>query len=737
MKKTPPVKSPLAALAAVICICANPEPAPAAPVQASGADDFVASTAVVTQWAKPDANNKAYVGVYMSKFDELSGLLIDSGIRHIRDTGNSDDFIKKIQRLADAGVKSVITLSPAAGIRPGPDYWAQAPKYNNASTSIYNIDDFIRRAGRDAVAYVEMNSSLDTAARRSATFWHPSDTATLSDSPSSEFYYINYIKAATATVKARLAADPALADIPLIGPSFTTIATGDGSAYAAAGDLGESVDFSNIQHYYLGLEPETATERGVDFAVENASEVQAPGGGRAVTEGGESHVNGTQKNIWPPVVQGRYVPRYYLAHFLKGFSLIAAQELVDVDWTHATTPPGPTTVKADNFGLIQNDLTPKPAYTAMKNLLSVLKDPGPAFEAGPLDYAMTGATDNVCAALFQKRNGDFYLCLWLGLASYNPVSGDMSDNPPQTVSITVPESIQGARVFTLDDAGVMTAADTPISAGAVSVSVTDRVTIVRLSATAAGGAASVPAGLRTDRAGGQITLKWAPVFEAASYIIKRATAADGAFEIIASGVTATEYVDTDVTDGAAVYYTVTAAAPGGESAASAPVSAVPYKPIIDNMESAPAVTKVGAWNTSLSPSYSTNFPADYYGTNTVIDNSSPKTQKSFTFTPAISAAGAYDVYSRWTASGNRADNIPIDITHADGTFTTTVNQKVNGGAWILLGTFNFDTGASGNLTIRNDNTIAGSVVVADAVRFDIAPPRPPAGLTATAGTPPV
>jgi sugar lactone lactonase YvrE/fibronectin type 3 domain-containing protein len=748
MKKTHPAKLAWTLPAAALCACIITVPqVAAAPAPATHSDSFVASTAVATHWRKGGSTTSPFPDVYMAKFDQLADLLVDSGIRHIRDTGSSDDFIKRIQWLADAGVKSIITIHPAAGLRPDPNYWAAGEAYGNTVTPVYNIDDFIRKAGRDTVAFVEMNNELDMASQRIATRWHPGDTATLSDDPASDSYYINYIKAATASAKARLAADPALADIPLIGPSFQTPevapVTEANSNYLKAGDLGAHVDYSNVHHYYLGREPETGTIRGIDFALENCAQVQAPGKGVIATEGGAPTVAGASPQVWPPVVQGRYMPRYYLAHFLKGFTVAAAYELVDEGWNVSVDPPAPTTEREQNFGLIQNNLAPKPAYHAVKNMLSVLKDPGPAFAAGTLDYTMTGATDNVCSALFQKRNGDFYLCLWLGISSYNNTTdGAIFNNPPQTVSLALPASIQGARIFTLDDTGAMTAADASIAGGALGVVVTDRVTIVRLSATASGGAASAPAGLRATPAAGQITLKWAPVFEAGSYIIKRAAAADGVDTTVSSGITATEYTDTGLTDGAPVYYTVTAVAPGGESASSAPVSAVPFKSIIDNLDGAPFVTLTGAWTTSVSqPFGNTKFPLDSYGTNYLHDGNASKGGKSAAFTPAIAAAaGGYDVYIRWVAHPNRPNNVLVEITDTAGTHSVTVNQKANSGTWMLLGTYDFAAGAAGaagGVVIKNDGTAAGTYVVADAVRFVLVKPRPPAGLVATSGGPPL
>ncbi|AWI09961.1 putative Ig domain-containing protein [Ereboglobus luteus] len=715
-------------LTVVAALCAGTiAPLAADPVQAVQADAFVASTAVATHWRKGGSATNPFPDVYMTKFDELSSLVIDSGIRHIRDTGSTPDFIKKIQMLSDAGVKSIITIHPAAGIRPNSLYWAAG--------AAYSVDDYVRVVGRDVIAYLEMNNELDMASQRSATYWRPNDTVTLSDDPESANYYINYIKAATADAKASLAAsgDGSIASVPLIGPSFATTEKGPNSSYTRAGDLSQHVDFSNIHHYYLGREPETSTIRGIDYVVENCAREQAPGKGMIATEGGESTIAGTSKQIWPAVIQGRYMPRYFLTHFLKGFTVTAAYELVD----ESRGASVPNTNKEDNFGLIKNDLTPKPAYHAVKNMLSVLKDPGPSFEPATLDYAMSGGTDNVNTAFFQKRNGDFYLCLWLGVSSYDSTGdGSIFDNPPQSVTLALPAEIQSARIFILDDTGAMTSAAASIAGNAITVSVTDRVTIVRLSATSNGGEASMPTGLRAAPASGQIALKWAPVFEATSYTVKRASSASGPFTVVASGLASPEYTDTGLTDGTTVYYKVTATAPGGESVESVHIAATPFKPIIDNADGLPEVTLNGAWTASTAaPFGNNNFPVDYYNTNFIHDGNTAKGTKSVVFTPTITTAGNYNVYIRWTATSGRSNNTPVEVTDSEGTHQYTVNQRINSGTWVLLGTFKFAAGATGNVTIKNDST--NGHVIADAVRLVLDMPRSPAGLTASTDAPPV
>lgn len=66
---------------------------------------------------------------------------------------------------------------------------------------------------------------------------------------------------------------------------------------------------------------------------------------------------------------------------------------------------------------MRNDFSPKPAYTALRNTIALLEDPGPTFEPGSLDYALIGDTTNVHRTLLQKRDGTFYLVLWQEVAS--------------------------------------------------------------------------------------------------------------------------------------------------------------------------------------------------------------------------------------------------------------------------------------------------------------------------------
>ncbi|MNQ80421.1 Xanthan lyase precursor [compost metagenome] len=137
----------------------------------------------------------------------------------------------------------------------------------------------------------------------------------------------------------------------------------------------------------------------------------------------------------------------------------------------------------------------------------------------------------------------------------------------------------------------------------------------------------------------------------------------------------------------------------------------PTTVIVDNADA--GVSKVGLWDTNSSAT-------DKYGNNYnfVLSTNTDGGTKSVTFTPQLTGAGTYNVYIWWPAHFNRATNIPVDIVHASGTASVSIDETSNGGQWNLVGSYSFAAGTTGYVKIRTDsvNGVNG-VVVADAVRF--------------------
>jgi Putative Ig domain/Divergent InlB B-repeat domain len=131
--------------------------------------------------------------------------------------------------------------------------------------------------------------------------------------------------------------------------------------------------------------------------------------------------------------------------------------------------------------------------------------------------------------------------------------------------------------------------------------------------------------------------------------------------------------------------------------------------IIDNADAA-GVTVTGAWTSDTAV-------AGFTGADYLHDGNTGKGTKSVRFSPVALVPGEYEIYVRWPAVPNRASVVPIDIQHAAGTKTVTLDQRTDGSNWVRLttgGPLTLDATAS--VAIRTTGAVDGYVVV-DAVRF--------------------
>ena len=92
------------------------------------------------------------------------------------------------------------------------------------------------------------------------------------------------------------------------------------------------------------------------------------------------------------------------------------------------------------------------------------------------------------------------------------------------------------------------------------------------------------------------------------------------------------------------------------------------------------------------------------------------------WTPDIPERGEYAVYVSYKSLPNSTSAACYTVNHLGGSTRFIVNQKMGGGTWIYLGTFEFAEGEGGSVTLDNRTPegykhTAGNVVTADAVRF--------------------
>jgi hypothetical protein len=140
--------------------------------------------------------------------------------------------------------------------------------------------------------------------------------------------------------------------------------------------------------------------------------------------------------------------------------------------------PNGSTSADKGFGLLRADFSHKPSYTALASLLSLLADPGSSFAPADLAFQLTGDLTNVHHILFQKRNGWFYLALWVEEPAYD-VDGKKSITvkPRQVIVHTTKET--GGVMRTFDASGVLKSAELPGST-THSVQVSDSVSILEI-----------------------------------------------------------------------------------------------------------------------------------------------------------------------------------------------------------------------------------------------------------------
>lgn len=136
----------------------------------------------------------------------------------------------------------------------------------------------------------------------------------------------------------------------------------------------------------------------------------------------------------PPEVEAKYLPRLFLHYFQAGVVRTCTYEFID------HTPGVPRAAVEQHFGLLLKDGTPKPVFLALKNLIALLRDPGPAFKPGTLDYTLTGGALQLQQLLLQKRDGTFYLVLWQEVESFNVYTKETVEIPPLPVTLTFKKS---------------------------------------------------------------------------------------------------------------------------------------------------------------------------------------------------------------------------------------------------------------------------------------------------------
>jgi hypothetical protein len=219
--------------------------------------------------------------------------------------------------------------------------------------------------------------------------------------------------------------DPAIRALPVVGPSFAK----DGES--SFGDDSESMDLGNA-HPYTGCRSPSPSHLQY-----NADKYVPVSGGKpwwATEVGFHTAINYDPDSGAQPACDERtaavYTLRTVLEHFVFGVKRTYLYELIDL-WPD----PGKTEAES-NFGLLRNDFSPKPAFTALKNMLEIVGTGAPS-RLEPLRFSASGRCRYL---LIQKADGSYVAFLWRLDSVWDRDARQPISVAPEPVTITVPDA---------------------------------------------------------------------------------------------------------------------------------------------------------------------------------------------------------------------------------------------------------------------------------------------------------
>lgn len=106
------------------------------------------------------------------------------------------------------------------------------------------------------------------------------------------------------------------------------------------------------------------------------------------------------------------------------------------------------------------------------------------------------------------------------------------------------------------------------------------------------------------------------------------------------------------------------------------------------------------------------------GTTRMAESTTSKSLSQIVYQPNIPESGRYAVYVSYQTLAQSVDDAQYTVWHKGRKTVFKVNQRMGGGTWVYLGTFEFDKGSSrNNMVVVSNYSKTHGVVTADAVRF--------------------
>ena len=508
-------------LAAASVTCAQ-EPA-------RSADDFVDRIGVCTHWAFSDTP-------YGLAYPRVKQLLAESGIRHVRDSFHR----REAELFTEFGIKTTMIFSPSDPL----------------------VAVGIVRDNASLIDMVEGPNEVDQFATSARYARHVF--------PEGPRLFQEALYAALKT-------DPITARFGVIAPS-TVHASANRELLPLTG-----FDYLVMHSYAGGQMPSSSLEGDVNNNILKAYDLIAAGGilkpivvtesGYHTALGSSVVIGGAQPGVTEKT-QSKYLLRHFATYFNAGIVRTFTYEFLDEFADYDKDERQATNAEAC-FGILKRDLTPKPAYTALKNLITLLSerrwDPtaqqwempddtvhdrrkrvAVSRVPGALDFTLSSASKSVRHTLLQKTNGDFYLLVWQEVSSFDTETHTDIANADVPATLDLRTPIRSAAIYRPSTG--TTAQESFAATRRITLSVPDEIVVVRLSPTGTvAGRIAPPGVIQATTTGSTAHLTWTPPAgpQPAGYFVTRI----GAF--VGRTILPT-FDDTKLRPGAGYTYTVSA-----------------------------------------------------------------------------------------------------------------------------------------------------------------------------------
>jgi hypothetical protein len=336
--------------------------------------------------------------------------------------GRWDQVVARLRELGVAHMRSGVYASANAGWNAR--HWGDLAALVNAGIRLHLI------INRDCADARTMDPCLDVVRSQlppgAVDFLEWDDEADLGGGTS----WAPRLAAWGHELYAKVKADPQLGAIPVVGPALTRFASPE-----LLGDQSAFLDRGSIHPYTGARSPSPALVEAERQHIRPVSGAKTP----LATEAGfhtSPQASGPGQPPTDEATAAVYTVRTVLEHYLSGIPRTYVYELVD-EFDDRARPEA-------NYGLLHHDFSPKPAFTALKNMLAMAGTAAPT-TLTPLQFRVTGDTGDLRELALQQADRTYLLVLWRTASVWDRDERRPLGVAASSFSVEVPGAVSLAR----------------------------------------------------------------------------------------------------------------------------------------------------------------------------------------------------------------------------------------------------------------------------------------------------